>query len=311
MSRILSTFGSRLGLVSAAVVFCLLAASTGSLTSPPQEAETALHSPVAVSHSAQASGRGLVLPAAAEGLRLTAGNTASPFAVLSLQTGTNPVPAKSLQAQLEQNLHLYYLGGLEPEQKRQIKRSLRDLLRAPQGRALLVATFFADGQPQAAQAMYGLIRDAGVKDVGLLEDLIAAEHRATHAVFATRIVDLIADLGEQAHYSSRIDGYLAQLALHPDPQLRAQAASRRLWYLNLHQPQNLSAQEKYLFDASPQVREEVYSLIEARIAGHKLAGQTYLLPALNAALLAGPAGTSDAEKARLSALLQALGGTGA
>jgi hypothetical protein len=220
--------------------------------------------------------------------------------------------AEVVRKQFEQHLRAYRFGALAPEEKIRIKKSLHELKRNPSARALIVETFFSSDDPQLAEALYGLIRDADLKDVSLLEGLIQRENRTSPAPTQKRIVDLIADLGAQdkAPYSAVIDGYLAQMARNPDVQLRNIAASQRIWYLNQHQPYNLAAQESYIVDPSPVVREEVYSLIESRIVGQSLSGQTQLAQALNAALRADYLGASAEEKARVGALLKALAGSG-
>ncbi|MEN9865215.1 MAG: hypothetical protein RL748_805, partial [Pseudomonadota bacterium] len=189
-----------------------------------------------------------------------------------------------------------------------IKQSLRQLGQDGQARALLIETFFANDEPQLAHALYSLIRDADLKDVNLLEGLIERDSRTPDSTFTARILDLIADLNgqNQERYSTTIDGYLAQMARSADAQIHLAAATRRIWYLNQYQPYNLAAQQQYLVDTTPTVRQEVYSLIESRIASQTVFGQAQLVAALNAALRADYPGASSDEKARVAALLQAI-----
>lgn len=251
---------------------------------------------------------------------LSIGGIQSPFATIqssSTQASIATPNAERMRKQFEQHLRAYRFGALSPEEKIRIKKSLHELKRNPSARALIVETFFSSDDPQLAESLYGLIRDADLKDVGLLEGLIQRDNqrgnRTSTAATQKRIVDLISDLGtkDKVPYSAVIDGYLVQMARNPDLQLRNAAASQRIWYLNQHQPYNLAAQEAYIVDPSPVVREEVYSLIESRIVGQSLSGQAQLAQALNAALRADYLGASVEEKARVSALLQALTGSGA
>ena len=245
----------------------------------------------------------------------------SPFAAFGPVSASASVPTALAESgeqrigiQFEPDLRAYDVGALSSEEKRRIRKGLHGLKRDPLARAFIIDTFFSSNQPQLAQSMYALIRDAKLKDVGLLEELIQRESSAPAASAGTstkaRIVDLIADLGTRndAPYSAQIDGYLAQLASHPDPQLRNAAVSQRIWYLNQHQPYNIALQEQYLTHSVPTIREEVYSLIEARIASQTLIGQAQLGAALNAALRSDQPGMTGEERARASALLQTLSG---
>ena len=68
--------------------------------------------------------------------------------------------------------------------------------------------------------------------------------------------------------------------------------------------------KRYALADAPTVREEMYSLIESRIASQSLSGQTELAPALNAALHADHLNVSSGEKARIFALLESINGSG-
>lgn len=240
---------------------------------------------------------------------------ASPFASSAESPlSTTTTTAQRARQQFEQSLRDYSQAGLSPEQKIRIKQSLHNFKRDPQLRALILETFFSTAEPQLAQTLYELMLAADLKDVGLLEQLIERDSRTPNIAATSssptkaRILDLIADLGtnQQAGYSVVIDGYLAQIGNHAEAQLRASAAAQRIWYLNQHQPYNLAAQEKYLVDSAPVVRQEVYSLIEARLANQTLSGQTQLASALNAVLQADYLAASAEEKSRITALLAAL-----
>jgi hypothetical protein len=217
------------------------------------------------------------------------------------------------RTQFEQLLRDYRLAELSPEEKLQIKQTLNDLKNDPLARSFMVETFFAADKPQLAESLYGLIRDADLKDVALLEGLIQRDSTRPTAASTARIVDLVADLSTQKDlpYSATIDRYLAQLSQHADAQVRNTAVSQRIWYLAQHQPNNLAALEPYLADSAPTVREEMYSFIESRMASQTLAGQAKLVPTLNAALQSDHLGVSAEEKARVGALLATLTGSGA
>lgn len=235
------------------------------------------------------------------------GATQSPFgAAQSL-----PDPQATRQ-QFEKLVRDYRLGELDPQDKTRIKEALFDLKQDPVARALIIETFFSSDNPQLAESLYGLMRDADLKDVGLLEGLIQRDSTRPTTSSKARIVDLIADLStkKDVPYSTAIDGYLAQVALNTDTNLRSTAASQRMWYLAQHQPNNLAALEQNLLDTAPAVREEAYSLIESRLASQTPAAQAKLAPALKAALQADHLGVSAEEKARVSALLAALTGSG-
>lgn len=215
--------------------------------------------------------------------------------------------------QLEQLLRDYHVAGMGTDEKHHIRQTLRELQQDPLGRALIIETFFSTNAPELAQSLYGLIRDADLKDVTLLEGLIQRASVTPLASATPRIMDLIADLNTQdkAPYSATIDSYLAQTAQHSDTALRSAAASQRIWYLAQHQPHNLAALKGYLIDTAPTVREEMYSLLESRMAQQALTGQTEFAQALGAALHADYLGVSTEEKARQTALLESLSGRSA
>lgn len=277
-------------------------------------------------------------PGASSAARAASSGTASaslPFQSAGIASNLPETGAQQARQQLEKTLRDYQPGARSPEQKIGIKQSLLQLQRDPVVRALMVEMFFSANEPQLAHTLYSLIRDADLKDAALVEQLIERDRRMPAATATTtvanngnntssattpgaspdalatkaRIMDLISDLGtqDQTRYSMVVDDYLAQMANHPDPQLHIRAATQRIWYLNQHQPHNLAAQEKYLADSAPVVRQEVYSLLEARLENQTLSGQAQWVTALSAALKADYPGASAEEKTRISALLLALG----
>lgn len=240
----------------------------------------------------------------------------SPFAALPSSPTPSNVAVRADERprqQFEQLIRDYRSGELSPEAKLQIKEALRTLQLEPEGRALIIETFLSSDDPQQAESLYGLVRDADLKEVGLLEGLIQRGTALPTTSFNTRIVDLIADLNTQdkAPYSAVIDAYLAHVAQSPDTALRNAAASQRIWYVAHHQPNNLATLKQYVLDSAPTVREEMYSLIESRIVDQTLSGQAELTLALNTALHADDLRVSADEKARISALLESLTGSGA
>lgn len=280
-------------------------------------------------------------PGTSSAARAASAGTASaslPFQSAGMASNLPETGAQHARQQLEKTLRDYQPGARSPEQKIGIKQSLLQLQRDPVARALMVEMFFSANEPQLAHTLYSLIRDADLKDAALVEQLIERDRSMPAATAATtaannannanntssattpgaspdalatkaRIMDLISDLGtqDQTRYSMVVDDYLAQMANHPDPQLHIRAATQRIWYLNQHQPHNLAAQEKYLADSAPVVRQEVYSLLEARLENQTLSGQAQWVTALSAALKADYPGASAEEKTRISALLLALG----
>lgn len=216
--------------------------------------------------------------------------------------------SESPRKQFEQLVRDYHSGMLSPEEKIQIKKNLREQLQIPLMRAFIIESFFSSDDPQLAESLYGLIRDADLKDVSLLEGLIQRDSATPTASSKARIVDLIADLSTQPDvpYSAVLDGYLAQVAVNPDTTLQSIAASQRIWYVAQHQPNNLATLKRYVLDSSATVREEMYSLIESRIANQAHASQAELAEAVNTALQADYLGVSAQEKSRLTALLASL-----
>ena len=213
---------------------------------------------------------------------------------------------ESLRKGLEQLLLSHVSGGLTPDEKHQLKLKLHELKQDPVGRSLMVNLLFASPDSQQAESLYELMRDADLKDLGLLEDLIQRARSNFDLASKTRLVDLIADLGTQKDApSAAIDHYLTHIAQGADPQVREAAATQRIWYLAHHRPDAVSSLEAYLVDGSAEVRQEMYSLIESRLSPN-MAGRAEFVSALNAALRADHLGMPDDEKARASALLQSL-----
>ncbi|WP_338845014.1 hypothetical protein V8J88_15100 [Massilia sp. W12] len=224
---------------------------------------------------------------------------ASPFSSVA---GLAPAaPASPLQ----QDLQAYQNGGLDPAQKRSMRQAMAGRKRDPQMRAQMVAAFYGAAGASAASAMYSILRDGKFKDSTLLAELIAHPHSAERVEYAARIVDLIADLDAQAPYAAQIDSYLARLAHSPGP-LRESAASRRLWYLQQHQPYQHSLAQAYLQDASPALRAEVYGLLQQNWSAYSQAERQQWQAVLQQAVQHGPARALAQEVAQLQALLQAL-----
>lgn len=228
----------------------------------------------------------------------------APTSTANLMSPGNEGPRK----QFEQLVRDYHSGALSPEEKIQIKTNLREQMQTPLMRAFIIESFFSQHDPQLAESLYGLIRDADIKDVSLLEGLIQRDSATPTAHAKARIVDLIADLSTKPDvpYSAVIDGYLAQVAVNPDATLQHTATSQRIWYLAQHQPNNLAALKRYILDKSATVREEMYSLIESRIANQALSSQAELAEAVNSALQTDYLSVSAEEKSRLTALLESL-----
>lgn len=238
------------------------------------------------------------------------GMQSSFFSLLAPTASTHSTTpdSENPRKQFEQFVRDYYSGTLSPEEKIQIRKNLREQMQTPLMRSFIIESFFSAANPQLAESIYGLIRDADLKDVSLLEGLIQRDSATPLAASKARIVDLIADLSTKPDvpYSPVIDGYLAQVALSPDVTLQNTATSQRIWYLAQHQPNNLAALKGYILDNSPTVREEMYSLIESRIVNQPHVSRTELAEVVSTALQADHLGISAQEKSRLTALLESL-----
>lgn len=205
-------------------------------------------------------------------------------------------------------LHRYQSGAALPDEKRQIQLALHAFKQDPAGRGLLVEMLTSSSQAAQAQTLYGLIRDADFKDVTLLEDLIQRDRGVFDVATQARILDLIADLEAQsdAAYSVAIDQYLTQLAQSRDADLRHAATAQRIWYVAHHQPDSLAKLGAYLQDRAQSVREEMYSLLEARMNSQTLSHASDWTSALTASLSSDRVSLSAEEKSRVSALLATL-----
>jgi len=251
---------------------------------------------------ARLSGLGVHVPSTPQG---------AAFPWLAADSSTQDGQAQaggSPHQKLEGLLQRYQSGAALPDEKKQIQLALQALNRDPLGRSLMIELLTSSGQAAQAQALYGLISDADLKDVTLLEDLIQRDRGVFDLVTRVRILDLIADLEAQpdAAYSSAIDQYLAQLAQSRDAELRQSAASQQIWYMAHHQPERLATLGAYLQDASQRVREEMYSMLEARMTSPSLAQPSVWTLALNATLGAEHLRLSTEEKARVGAMLAML-----
>lgn len=228
-------------------------------------------------------------------------------AALSNTSQQRPAHERSREL-FEQLLGDYRSNELSPDEKILIEQTLRGLNHESLGQTFIIDTFFSTDAPQLAESLYNLILDADLRDVELLEALIQRDSTEFSMHSKARILDLIADLSAQddAPYSAAIDHYLEQATRHPEEKIRDTAASRRIWYLAQHQPDNLAALNEYLLNNAATVREEVYSLIESRIANTEFNGQAEISLALGATLHANYLGLSDKERSRATALLETL-----
>jgi hypothetical protein len=227
------------------------------------------------------------------------------------QTKTSaPADLESLEL-FNQLLHDYHSGELAQDDKILMEQTLRELNTTVTGRLFIVDIFFSADKPQLAKSMYELILDADLKDLSLIRALIGRDRMEFALASKTRIVDLVADLmaQEDAPYSVEIDDYLARMALHSDSTVRNAAKSQRVWYITHHQPSNVAILSEYLLDNSPDIRQEMYDLIEAQASGNSLTNLSDLALALTSLLHADYLGISRQEEERIIALNRKLGGT--
>lgn len=205
----------------------------------------------------------------------------------------------------QQGLRDYSAGNLNQEDKILMENALRELNASVIGRALIVDTFFTPDDSRLAAVMHELILDADLKDASLITALIDRDKTEYSLASKKRIIDLIADLSSQDNqtYSPEIDEYLAQMAQHPNTTLRDAAKSQRAWYLIHHQPDNVALVEEYLLDSSPDVRQEMYELVESRASSQ----QPELALALESLLHADYLAVSHQEEQRIIALRRELG----
>lgn len=216
------------------------------------------------------------------------------------QTGSS-----GARQQIAQLLADYSSGVIFPEDKKQIQNKWRSIMSDPVARSQIVQMFLDANNPQQALSVFGLIRDADVKDPALIEELIQRDSDSAVNLSKGLIVDLIADLGTRhdVPYSATVDQYLSQVAQGPDADLRASATAQKIWYQSRYQPDSVDSLAPYLQDTEPRVREEMYGMIESRLANHSLSGQKQLAGAIDAALRDDRLNMSPEERTRAATLL--------
>lgn len=207
-----------------------------------------------------------------------------------------------------QLLHDYRSTGLDPDDRILIEQFLREWNASEMGRAFIVETFFSTQEPELAESLYNLILDADIKDLELIVELIQRDGSEQNLQAKTRIVDLIADLTaqEESPYSREIDEYLAQLALHPDAELRNTAKTQRAWYVTRLQAGRIDVLKDYLLDSAPAVRDEMFELLESRAASLEETDRLDLVLTLKSLLYADYLEVKSEERARIQALIDTM-----
>ncbi len=210
--------------------------------------------------------------------------------------------------QITQLLGDYSSGVISLEDKKQIQSKLQSIILDPVGRSNIVEMFSDAQNPQQATAVYGLIRDADVKDSALIEELIQRDSGSGVQLSKRLLVDLIADLGTRydAPYSPTIDQYVSQLVQGADSEIRASATAQKIWYESRYQPDRISSLAPYLQDTASQIREEMYGMIESHLANRTLQGSKEFAMAIEAAMRDDRLNMSPDEQARATTLLANL-----
>ena len=210
--------------------------------------------------------------------------------------------------QITQLLSDYSSGVISPEDKKEIQSRLRSIILDSVGRSSVVQMFSDAQNPQQAMAVYGLIRDADIKDSALIEELIQRDSGSGVQLSKRLLVDLIADLGTRydAPYSPTIDQYVSQLSRSPDSELRAAATAQKIWYESRYQPYRIYSLAPYLQDTAPQIREEMYGMIESHLANRTLQGNKEFAMAIDAAMRDERLNMSPEEQMRAATLLANL-----
>jgi len=197
---------------------------------------------------------------------------------------------------------------LSTDDKRALEQAAREWNASPAGQAFLVDTFFSNEEPALAASMHNLILDADLKDPKLIVSLINRDATEPEPQFKARIIDLIADLNalDEVPYVAEIDDYLNQLSDHPEAALRDAARNQQVWY-SAHQSKAPSAiHTQHLLDPSPNVRREMYDLIETRLADPNFIGHEDIALSLLSLKHADYLEISQQEEDRLADLLQRL-----
>lgn len=214
------------------------------------------------------------------------------------------VAAKNFVEQLRH----YSTGELSTDDKRALEQTAREWNASPRGQALLVDTFFTSEEPTLAATMHNLILDADLKDPTLIVNLIHRDATEQNTQFKARIIDLIADLNalDEVPYVADIDDYLNQLSDHPEVALREAARNQQVWYSAHQSKAPSSINTHHLLDPSPNVRREMYDLIEARLADPNFIGHEDIALSLLSLKHADYLEISQQEEDRLADLLQRL-----
>lgn len=222
---------------------------------------------------------------------------------------TEPTAGPGTHDRLLALLDEYQQGGHTPERKRDIRMAFAAAKQDPVARGFLMEWFWGARDPQRAQAVYALIRDADFKDQALIESLIQRDTPEADAVLKHRLIDLIADQNsvDEGTYSSAIDAYLYRLTQSADEQLRQAAISQRIWYVGQRHSDQLGSLAQLLKDPMPIVREEMYGLLESRLGSPAMVQARADFASVLTELAYSPDWImSEPERARISGLLAAL-----
>lgn len=205
-------------------------------------------------------------------MQYTAQNTqrfpAKREAVIAIENKPSEVqpvsPADALADIFSQALLDYHSRDNEVADRHTLFGILRDLNRSPEGRQVIIDSFYSTQSPTQAEITYDLLLDADLKDTSLIVSLIDRSQFEQKQAFEYRMLDLIADLetAENLPYHPEIEKYLSQLSKYPDKDLREKAISRHLWYLTQHSKMTSSHIDEFLLNPSRNVRAELYEWIE-------------------------------------------------
>lgn len=284
------------------VVTCGVLASYGWLSSPDAPARALASAPLAnpVPNTSTTVNSIHTAPVRGNGLAQRPLSTAENLSASAFDS-------VAAEAFLER-LRNYSTGLLSTDEKHAVEQSAREWNTSQAGQAFLVDTFFASEDPALATSMHNLILDADLKDPTLIVSLITRDATEQNTQFKERIIDLIADLNalNEVPYVAEIDDYLNQLADHPEAALREAARSQQVWY-SAHQSKEPPAiNTHHLLDPSPNVRREMYDLIEARLADPNFIGHEDIALSLLSLKSADYLEISQQEEERLAYLLQKL-----
>lgn len=203
----------------------------------------------------------------------------------------------------------YQRGGLTPDSKPRIRRALQTAKQDPVLRAWILDAFLGSQGPLMAQGIYGLMRDADLKDPALLEALIQRDLSGGDVAVSKRILDLIADAmsSDNAAYSATVDVYLSQLMESKDEGLRQMAVSQKIWWVARQRPDQLASLAPLVLDRSAVVREEMYGLMESDLhASSSSQARTAYLSVLAELARSSEIVMPEAERQRVASLHTAL-----